>query len=299
MNANGSFRLELICAFCVVAATVFLTVPVAIAQSHSATGTSGIAARNSGAERNLAFDVVSIRPASAAEQEHWMVGVLPGGDEYRAIGMPLSTTLMLAYLPWHLSSKNRVVGAPGWLWNDRFDFVGKVGEADLQAWQKLSSRGFMAPNLMLQTMLQNALAERCKLVVHLVPAQTDGFALVVAARGPNRKNLVESRADDAIPSNAQRMAYDGRMVPIISRDEPTLHFYRTSMKSLAEVMSGWVGPVEDKTNLDGKYNFALTRLSTEGVPADWDLGPLGLKLIATKIPTETIVIDHIEMPSAN
>lgn len=155
-------------------------------------------------------------------------------------------------------------------------------------------------NPMLQAMLQNALGDRCKLVVHRVPAQVDGYALVVAKHGPNRKNLVESQPDDAIPDRAIKIAFDGRMVPIYSHDNPVLHFFQTSMAAFALHISGFGAPVEDKTGLTGKYRFDLARLGTEGIPSsDWDLAPLGLKLIPAKIPTENIVIDHIERPSPN
>jgi hypothetical protein len=81
--------------------------------------------------------------------------------------------------------------------------------------------------------------------------------------------------------------------------DPVLHFYQTSMAALIVQLSLRV-PIEDRTGLPGKYNFDLTRLGIEGVPAsDWDLAPLGLKLIMTKIPSENIVIDHIERPSPN
>ena len=41
----------------------------------------------------------------------------------------------------------------------------------------------------------------------------------------------------------------------------------------------------------GKYRFDLVRIGTDGIPAsDWDLAPLGLKLIPIKVPTENIVI---------
>jgi uncharacterized protein (TIGR03435 family) len=120
--------------------------------------------------------------------------------------------------------------------------IGKVSEADLSRWNHFSQRGFLAPNPMLQTLLQNALADRCKLVVHCIPAQVDGYALVVAKHGPNRENLVDSRPDDVIPDKALQIALDARMVPIFWHDDPVLHFYQTSMAALVLQMSG-PGPV--------------------------------------------------------
>lgn len=240
--------------------------------------------------------MVSIRPAPDTGDRSFGTR----GDEYRAIGEPLGITILLAYFPFRMGSKDRIIGAPSWVWNDSYEFVGKVGETDLPDWQHSSQRGLMAPNPMLQIMLQNALADRCKLVIHRIPTQINGFALVAANHGPNRKNLVKSNSDDVIPDKAVGIALDGRVVPIFSHDDPVLHFYQTSMASLVLLISGPGAPIEDRTGLSGKYKFDLTRLGTDGIPtSDWDLAPLGLKLIPTKIRTEQIVIDHIERPSPN
>jgi uncharacterized protein (TIGR03435 family) len=289
---------ELLNARWIAVAAICLNFAAAVAQVDRPSSVAPVAGQDVVVRPDLAFDVVSIRPSKAGPMG-WSLQIPAGGDEYRAIGRPLSTTLLLAYLPWSLGSKHRVVGAPSWLWDDEFDFVGKVGEADLAEWHKFAPRGFREPNPMLQTMLRNALAERCKLTVHLVPAETDGFALVIAAHGPNAKNLIKTSANDVIPDKAVKIPYDGRVVPIYSRDDPVVHYYTTSMIALAASLSGAVGaPVVDQTALAGKYNFSVTREDAgQGLPFYWDLAPLGLKLIPARIPTQNIVIDHIERPS--
>jgi len=266
-----------------------------IAQEGAPSDRNAAANDNARVRTNLAFDVTSIRPAPDTRDRSFG----STGDEYIAIGEPLGMTIMLAYFPSRMASKDRIIGAPGWVWNDSYDFVGKVGEADLPEWKHFRQRGLMAQNPMLQTILQNALADRCKLIVHRVPTQVDGYALVVANHGPNRKNLVESKPDDVIPDKALPIALDGRMVPILSHDYPVLHFYQTSIAALVLEMSG-PAPIEDRTGLLGKYKFDLMRLGTDRVQSsDWDWAPLGLKLIPAKIPTVNIVIDHIEKPSPN
>ena len=78
-----------------------------------------------------------------------------------------------------------------------------------------------------------------------------------------------------------------------------MHFYQTSLAVFVLFLSG-AASIEDRTGITGKYRFDLTRVGTEGFPpSDWDLAPLGLKLIPAKIPSEKIVIDHIERPSPN
>ena len=277
---------------------VSVAVTSVVGQASNTPAAKASADREATVRADLAFDVVSMRPSNAGPDQ-WHLQVVPGGDQYEAIGMPLGMTIMMAYFPILPVSKDRIFGAPGWVWNDKYDVVGKVGEGDLPAWQKVSQRGLRAQNPMLQTMLKNALAERCKIDVHRVPTQIDGYALVIAHHGPNRKNLVESKPDDTIPDRAMKMDLDARIVPIYSHDDQVVHFYQTSMAAFVLFMS-CTAPIEDRTGLSGKYKFDLTRLGTEGIPSsDWDLAPLGLKLIPAKIPTERIVIDHIERPSPN
>ena len=286
------------CTSFVISISIFVAETSVLAQTGNTSGIT-LPERNVAVRSDLAFDVISIRPSNASDNEASM-SVLPTGDEYRVIGMPLGWAILMAYFPFPLQSKERLVGAPSWVWNDKYDIVGKVGEADLQKWHQFSERGFVVENPILQTMLQNALADRCKMTVHRIPAQVDGYDLVIAKYGPNRKNLVESKPDDVIPDRTVKLTYGGRMVPIRSHDEPVLHFYQTSMPSFVSTLSPFGGVVEDKTGLTGKYRFDLTRLDTEGtLSSNWDLAPLGLKLSPAKIPTENIVIDHIERPSPN
>jgi len=64
--------------------------------------------------------------------------------------------------------------------------------------------------------------------------------------------------------------------------------------------------IEDHTQLTGSYDFLLARrsdFSGQGEatnPSDsWELEPLGLRTVPIKVPTVTLVIDHIESPSEN
>jgi uncharacterized protein (TIGR03435 family) len=248
-----------------------------------------------------AFDVVSIKPSKPGET-YWTFGDPPGEDLYRAINRPLGVTILEAYFPMALSSRQRLVGAPDWVWKENYDFVGRISAADSEEWEKLSEHwGRTAQNPLLPSMLQIALADRCKLVMHRVPAEIPGYALIVGGHGPNWTQLQETRPGETIPPEAQKIDWDGRMIPYQRGVEnPTLHFYQTSSNSLAAQLSGFGAPVVDKTGLTGTYDFALMKVSAEGDPAvDWDLGALGLKLVPTKIPTEDVVIDHIERPSPN
>ena len=189
------------------------------------------------------------------------------------------------------------MGAPDWVWSDKYDFVGKVAPEDAAAWQK-ANNGILSPNPMLQEMLQKSLAERCKLVVHRVPTEAAGFALVLGKHGAKLK---EAQPDEVVPSTALHIPEDGMMVPIMSHDNPVMTYFHTSMASLAaEISQAWGRPVLNQTELMGKYDFTILKVSNDQDPSEaLDVGSLGLVLKPVKLPTEATVIDHIERPSAN
>jgi uncharacterized protein (TIGR03435 family) len=66
-------------------------------------------------------------------------------------------------------------------------------------------------------------------------------------------------------------------------------------------------PVEDRTGIDGNYNFVLEFAPMDGATADDDARPsvfaavqaLGLRLESTKGPMEVLAIDSAEMPEGN
>jgi uncharacterized protein (TIGR03435 family) len=77
------------------------------------------------------------------------------------------------------------------------------------------------------------------------------------------------------------------------------------MQSLTQVLSNFAGrPVQDRTGLTGRYNFFLDRGQVTGGDSGVSLftvvqEQLGLRLESTKSQVETLVIDHLERPSAN
>jgi uncharacterized protein (TIGR03435 family) len=82
--------------------------------------------------------------------------------------------------------------------------------------------------------------------------------------------------------------------------EPALTYYKTSMASLAANLSMLQGiQVEDRTGIAGKYDFSLMRWQSDDGSYSWDFEALGLKLQPIKVPSDTLVIDHIERPSPN
>jgi uncharacterized protein (TIGR03435 family) len=246
------------------------------------------------------FDVVSIRPSGPDKQ--WHFGVSPTGFSQHA--MPLETTIILAYFPRNSFSPELLVGAPPWLSKDLYDIDAKVAPEDLENWKMQN----LVHTQILQAMLQAALADRCKLVVHRIPTEIQGWALVIAKDGPKFK---EAPPDEVLPTGVKLS--DGGVMAFTGENRTKIEwtYHSAPMASLATQLTLSGHPVEDKTGLTGKYQFVLRRIdmteeqngmvsSEEHNPANvWDLAALGLKVVPLKMPAETIVIDHVERPSEN
>ncbi len=277
-NRRGAFA-QLVCSL----AAVVLAAPMARAQSAAS-----------------AFDVVSVREDKTGGR--MQSGPTPDG--YRMANGPLALAILTAYVP--QSGKAafftpNLPGMPDWAKSARFDIDAKVSEADQANWQK--------PELqqsMVGSMLQAMLTDRFKLAVHREMREMPVFFLEVGKNGPKLK--------ESVPGEAHP---DGRRLPgnggVIVPDEAAklMRFYQTSIPVLASVLTDLTGrPVEDKTGLTGKYDFAMVLPAKEGGAdplAGGDPGPtvfsvlgdLGLKLEAGKSSVETLVIDHVERPSEN
>lgn len=255
----------------------------------------------------MAFEVVSIRPSKPGTYWRISSGILPDG--YRVTGQSIASTILQAYVPQGLAywSKSRLLGAPAWL-GDLYDIDAKVAPEDMAAWQKQGVLLEQKP--MLQEMLQSMLAERCGLVLHRVPTEIPGYALVVGKHGPK---LTATKADEVLPAGG-KLPEGGVRLGYQQGEKVQSKYFGASMGEFARTLWTVSGgrPVLDQTGLRGKYDFVLVWGDTEpgqkeGVTSSddpnplshWDLNALGLELKPIKVPTETVVIDHIERPSEN
>ena len=248
-----------------------------------------------------AFEIVSIRPSKPGSP--WgSAQILPDG--LRANGVGLWQSLAMAYFPMKLYSPDRIQGEPSWT-RDQYDIEAKVAPADVAKWQKQAPQ-----NLMLQAMLQQMLADRCKLAVHRIPASIAGYALVVAKSGPKLK---PTPPDEIFPTG-YIPSDNGLVTGYRPGGKIEVTFRGTSMEGFASHLSGmsFQHPVLNQTGLAGRFDFVLAYRSMdpaadpsvvivtptgENPLASWDVKALGLQLDPIKIPTETIVIDHIEKPT--
>lgn len=249
----------------------------------------------------FAFDAATIKPSDPGNL-NFGGGFYPSGA-YNAVNFPLSETVLRAYFPYSTGSK--LIGAPAWADKEHYDIVGHMDEATASAWRKLNriQQGESG-----RLMMQKLLAERCKLVAHTVPAQADGYALVVGKRG---SRLQPAQNRDTYPDGARNIGGDGGKVltPNQFKDNTAI-FFNASIYDLVAMIGGPNTVIVDRTNLTGRYDFTIHRLEIprdldgkpipDPRPADlWDISSTGIEITPAKIPSQNLVIDHIERPSPN
>jgi uncharacterized protein (TIGR03435 family) len=195
--------------------------------------------------------------------------------------------------------------------------VAKVDQADLADWQKPAMR-----QTMLRAMLQDMLAERCKVVVHYGSKEAAVYDLVIAKGGPKFK-----QAETVDTAELRRKHPDGGIMrgsgTMAVQSPNTTQWYAMSMAILTNTILSSIldKPVVDKTGLTGYYDLAMPssalrrpapppppgasqpldgtspQLEDESIFAA--IEGLGLRLEPAKGQLETVVIDHVERPSEN
>lgn len=271
------------------------------------------------------FEVATIKPANSGD----FIPSKSTPAESRTINVTTRNLIEQAYrIPWTPGFNDRVLGGPGWIDSNRYDIDARIDESLSAALEKMPNDQRREQTSL---MMQSLLADRFKLKVHFELRELPVFALAVAKGGPKLTPARElapsteegqSPASVAFPPRAENMrkgifvSYSGRLAEMTSKGEP--------LDDLVQWLAGYseIGgrTVVNQTGLTGTYNFKLLwtreRPTTQGpeggqqgpVPsADAD-GPslftalheqLGLKLVPTKGPVEVLIVDHIELPSAN
>jgi len=251
----------------------------------------------------LTFDASSIHPSkttttttsSGIEIERTFTRTTPDG--YSVENGTVKYLIMEAYnVKW-----DSIVGGPVWLGSDHFDIDAKVTPAADAPPPKLTSA-------QRKLMIQSLLADRFKLIVHNETKDAPIYELDLAKSG---SKLPESTPGDTFAKGFKGI--DDNSVPI---GYPVLlsfgHLFgqAVNIASLDEYMTSVLKrPIVDKTGLTGKYDLSL-QWTPDNTPDDSPLagGPsfftaiqeqLGLKLTSTHGPVKTLVIDHVEKPSAN
>jgi uncharacterized protein (TIGR03435 family) len=248
------------------------------------------------AQANLpALEVVSITPNKSDNSRS---GFLLSKAGFSLTNVPVQMLLQEAFNV----NDERIIGSPNWARSDRFDVEAKVAEADLP---KLDSLSPDQRTKMLLPLLQ----DRLNLKYHHETREMSVYVLTTAKGGLKIK---QSAVQTGERHGGVRMNgsgdFEGMNISIglfvhVLSEQPELGH-----------------TILDKTGLTGNYDFHLQWTPLQPNPTGSDNGAsagapasdankpglftalqeeLGLKLEPQKGPVDVIVIDHIDMPSAN
>ncbi len=227
------------------------------------------------------FDVASIRPSGNPDRRT-RIFRHPEDTEFMAQNAGLSALLQFAFGV----SETRVIGLPASVATARFDLQAK-GDAETDARFRRLNPG--EQRIAKQKMMQGLLADRFKLAFHVETRELPVYALVVARGGPKLP-----------PSEqAETSGWGGRTHIEIEGGDTLSRF----VEELTRVSGR---PVINRTGLSGKYDIEMD-WAAEDDEDDADVPglftaireQLGLGLESRKAQIEVVVVDRVEMPSAN
>ena len=229
------------------------------------------------------YDVSSVRQNDSNVQS-WGMG-LHDNILFTASNVPLKSIIAFAYDV----KEDLITGLSGPVSSVSFAVTAKVLPPDDGSPTKLT-------DTQLQAMIIPLLADRFHLKAHLEPKVLPVYDLIVAHSGTKLKL-------DPSEQTGSGWNIDG------SDTMKILTGKSDSMSDLADILSGLSGrKVIDKTGLTGHADITLKWSDDVAAEAG---GPnvisiftaleeqLGLKLQPSKGPVDTLVIDHVEMPTAD
>jgi uncharacterized protein (TIGR03435 family) len=240
------------------------------------------------------FDVASVKEnKNDSHIMRWMYTA----DGIRITNLSLSNLIADAYnIRQYLIS-----GGPSWVNSAGFDLDAKVDATDVETYKKLSPAQH-------RLMLQKLLADRFHLAAHIETKTLPVYDLVVAGSGSRLK----ASAPDPPPPADANPSDPPKPKGMIRMGAGRLELQDMPLGAFIEQLGYAVNrTVINKTGLTGKYDLSLKWTPDDQEPADSspdNQAPhlftalqeqLGLKLEPSKGPVDTLVIDHVEMPTEN
>jgi bla regulator protein BlaR1 len=264
----------------------------------------------------LAFDVVSIREDNSASTPQSPAHNGPTPDGYHMKDVPLLAVIQTAYLPSEgglTFRPNRITGLPAWAFNEiRYDIDARISEADLPRWKDPALQ-----SAMLRAMLQAMLADRFKFVVHRETKEGPIYEMTVGRKSPEFRPSEATTLDDIRKKHPDAVTLRSGTIVTTGPNPGQQTLFGVTMPDLGTFLSTLVGrPIQDKTGLTGRYDITYQMELHSPPQEDGGTAPpppdfyssqistvvqdqLGLKLSAAKGSVESLVIDHVEPPSAN
>jgi uncharacterized protein (TIGR03435 family) len=238
------------------------------------------------------YDVVSIHPNHSLSGSTRM-SIDPGVLKFTNV------TLKQMFSYAYRIREGLIEDLPSWAESAHFDIEAKVVDPDLKALEALDRRQTAA-------MLIPMLADRFSAKVHTETKTLPVYDLVPTKDGPKFKAY-------AAPAGTPEPKGPGGPGSM-NMHNSDLTATGIPMASLAESLSGIVDKtVLDKTGLTGIYDFELRytpdNARMNGAPVEpTDQAPdiytalqeqLGLKLVASKGPVITLIVDQLKQPTEN
>lgn len=260
------------------------------------------------------FEVVSIHEQSPDQGRSGPVQAEATPDGYRIQGMPLMALIQIAYIPsdgsYHYSPE-QIVGLPASLSSARYDIAARVSGADLPRWNDPT-----AQPAMMRAMMQAMLADRFQLEVHHSTKIVPIYEMTLGRKRPKFKPTAGATLEQIRRQHPNARVLRGGIIVASGPNPGQQWLFGVTMPALGEFLSTMARrPISDKTGLTGKYDLAYQietpsssqRASGAALPPDYYSSQvfyvvqdqLGLKLKAARGPEESLVIDHVESPSAN
>ena len=207
-----------------------------------------------------------------------------------------------------------VEGGPGWARSGEYYEINALLPAGTPVYKRQDLERGNAPRL--QSMLQNLLADRFRLVLRREFREMSVYALTVATPGKMKLSPDETRPASLSLPPVRPTPQLGRGEKLIfsGQGEFQLSSHAISMSDLAKDLRQDAGRlVVDKTGLNGVFdvdlkfardpaasNVAIPVAPLPGVPLSIALeDQLGLKLEPARMPIEVLVIESVERPSEN
>jgi len=221
-----------------------------------------------------AFEIVSIRP-NVTGSESRRASSAPGGA-FVATNAGLRLLMSRAFgVP-----EAQIVRGPGWVDTEKYDVNARAAVP------------YEMTREQLRPCLQAMLAERFGLKFHRERKEGSVYSLVLAKNGPKfREHAGDGRSGISASTEQGKTNISGTKI---------------TMARLAEYLSGQADRrVIDNTGLTGEYDFVVEWSPDETVASAQPSifaalqEQLGLRLVSTIGPIETIVIDDVDRPSEN
>jgi len=252
-----------------------------------------------------AFEVTSVRPRTGDTPS----GPIPNAPD-RFVRPNVSVSQLIEYA--YEVRGFQIIGGPGWLRSDRFEVSAKAKTA--------------VPEAQMRLMVRRLLAERFGLEVRRETREMDTYALVLARRDGQLGDKMQSSERDCAPiidaGNARPRQGDGPppcawFVALIN-GFARLRLTGIRVPRFAAVLESMAPrKIVDRTNLDGTYDIELDFLPDPGLLGlripnataleQSEIPPLttaiqdrlGLKLESERAPVDVILVDRVELPTAN